>query len=102
MRKQRVCQSLNYDSEFLLVIQNLQVNHSPGFGRKETQRSPVVFLSFVFQGSQQNSGFLIRRFLASNTLQTMIDYLTSEGYPSQEYKILSSWPRRDVRNFLLF
>ena len=43
-------------------------------------------------GNQQ----LERRFLASNTLQTVLDYLTTEGYPSSDFKVLSSWPRRDV------
>lgn len=46
--------------------------------------------------SSGQNGFLTRRFLASTSLQTMIDYLTSEGYPSEEFKILSSWPRRDL------
>merc|ERR1739841_495368 len=39
---------------------------------------------------------LERRFLASQTLQTVLDYLTIKGYPSSEYKVLSSWPRRDL------
>ena len=39
---------------------------------------------------------LERRFLASSPLQTVLDYLTTEGYPSSEFKVLSSWPRRDV------
>merc|ERR1712154_545893 len=37
-----------------------------------------------------------RRFLASETLQTVLDYLTTEGYPSSDFKVLSSWPRRDL------
>lgn len=43
-------------------------------------------------GKQQ----LERRFLASSPLQTLLDYLTAEGYPSSEFKVLSSYPRRDV------
>jgi len=39
---------------------------------------------------------LERKFLASATLQTVLDYLTIEGFPAEEYKILSSWPRRDL------
>ena len=39
---------------------------------------------------------LERRFLASDSLQTVLDYLTIEGFPHEEYKVLSSWPRRDV------
>merc|ERR1711976_266513 len=39
---------------------------------------------------------LERRFLASDSLQTVLDYLTIEGFPEEEYKVLSSWPRRDL------
>lgn len=39
---------------------------------------------------------LERRFLASDCLQTVLDYLTIEGFPHEEYKVLSSWPRRDL------
>ena len=34
--------------------------------------------------------------MASDSLQTVLDYLTIEGFPEEEYKVLSSWPRRDV------
>merc|ERR1712173_289656 len=37
-----------------------------------------------------------RRFLASETLQTVLDYLTTEGFSSSDFKVLSSWPRRDL------
>jgi len=47
-------------------------------------------------GSNSGGNQLERRFLASQTLQTVLDYLTTEGYPSSEYKVLSSWPRRDL------
>ena len=43
-------------------------------------------------GSQQ----LERRFLASSSLQTVLDYLTTEGYHSSDFKVLLSWPRRDL------
>jgi len=52
----------------------------------------------VSAGSNSGGNQLERRFLASQTLQTVLDYLTTEGYPSSEYKVLSSWPRRDVSN----
>ena len=42
-----------------------------------------------------------RRFFASSPLQTVLDYLTTEGYPSSEFKLLSSWPRRDVSIVIL-
>lgn len=37
-----------------------------------------------------------RRFLADEPLQVLLDYLLVEGYPHDEYKVLSSWPRKDV------
>jgi len=39
---------------------------------------------------------LTRRFLATDTLNTLLLYLSSVGYRPKEYKILSSWPRRDI------
>lgn len=52
----------------------------------------------VTNGETKSEGkqSLERRFLASATLQTVIDYLTIEGFPAEEYKVLSSWPRRDL------
>ena len=43
-----------------------------------------------------------RRFLPHDSLQIVLDYLTVEGFPMEEYKLLSSWPRRDVSQYLLF
>lgn len=40
--------------------------------------------------------FLERRFQSNTPLQTLLNYLIAEGYPTEEYKVLSSWPRRDV------
>lgn len=45
--------------------------------------------------------FLERKFLANTPLQTLLNYLIVEGYPTEEYKVLSSWPRRDVRKIFL-
>lgn len=39
-----------------------------------------------------------RRFMADEQLQVLLDYLLVEGYPHNEYKVLSSWPRKDVSN----
>ena len=56
----------------------------------------------IVSGSSNFSNNQIeRRFLASETLQTVLDYLTTEGYPSHEFKVLSSWPRRDV-SYIIF
>jgi len=37
-----------------------------------------------------------RRFLAAQSLQVLLDYLLVEGYPAEEFKVLSSWPRKDL------
>ena len=42
-----------------------------------------------------------RRFLASLPLQTIISYVGSLGYPSDDYKIITSYPRRDVSALFL-
>ncbi len=40
--------------------------------------------------------WLERRFLASDSISVVFDFLTVEGFPSDDFKVLSSWPRRDV------
>jgi len=37
-----------------------------------------------------------RRFLATSPLSELLLFLRSEGFKSEEYKVLSAWPRRDV------
>lgn len=37
-----------------------------------------------------------RRFTASDKLSSVLDFMTSHGYFTEEYKLLSSWPRRDL------
>ena len=51
---------------------------------------------YIFYLTDTSKQSLERRFLASDTLQTVLDYLTIEGFHHEEYKVLSSWPRRDV------
>ncbi|XP_062920404.1 FAS-associated factor 1 isoform X2 [Mobula hypostoma] len=43
--------------------------------------------------------FFERRFLASNKLQVVFDFVASKGFPKDEYKLLSTFPRRDVSLF---
>lgn len=45
---------------------------------------------------QPTGEFLERRFLATDTLQTLINFVTSKGFPIDKFKIISSWPRRDL------
>ncbi|KAE8610155.1 hypothetical protein XENTR_v10012031 [Xenopus tropicalis] len=40
--------------------------------------------------------FLERRFLGSSPLQVVLDFVASKGYPCQEFKLISTFPRRDV------
>lgn len=45
------------------------------------------------------SGELVqRKFFISNKLKSLIDFMTSQGYFVEEYKLLSSWPRKDLTN----
>ncbi|XP_043525545.1 FAS-associated factor 1 isoform X1 [Frieseomelitta varia] len=40
--------------------------------------------------------FLERRFRSDTPLQTLLNFLIVEGYPTDEYKVLCNWPRRDL------
>ncbi|CAG9857934.1 unnamed protein product [Phyllotreta striolata] len=37
-----------------------------------------------------------RRFQTNTPLQVLLDFLIVKGYPSEEFKVISSWPRRDL------
>ncbi|CAB3229061.1 unnamed protein product [Arctia plantaginis] len=39
---------------------------------------------------------LERRFHPHDTLQALLDFLASKGYPQEHYKVIASWPRRDL------
>nr|WMZ41597.1 FADD protein [Altica viridicyanea] len=39
---------------------------------------------------------LERRFQANTPLKILLDFLIVQGYPTEEYKVISSWPRRDL------
>lgn len=40
--------------------------------------------------------FLERRFTGDTKLDILLKFVASKGFPVDEYKIISSWPRRDV------
>uniref|UniRef100_A0A8C2GG24 Fas (TNFRSF6) associated factor 1 n=1 Tax=Cyprinus carpio TaxID=7962 RepID=A0A8C2GG24_CYPCA len=45
--------------------------------------------------------FLERRFLGSCKLQVLFDFIASKGYPSDEFKLLTTFPRRNVSSHIL-
>lgn len=40
--------------------------------------------------------YVERRFMVTDPLDILLKYITSKGFPTDEYKVISSWPRRDV------
>lgn len=40
--------------------------------------------------------FLERRFLGTTKLQVLFDFVASKGYPSDEFKLLTTFPRRNI------
>lgn len=45
-----------------------------------------------------SGNFLERRFHNNATLQTLLNFLIVKGYPTEDYKVISNWPRKDVSN----
>lgn len=43
-----------------------------------------------------NGEFIERRFLGDWPLDALFTFVASKGFPIDEYKVISSWPRRDV------
>ncbi|KAL4667231.1 hypothetical protein H8959_005920, partial [Pygathrix nigripes] len=58
---------------------------------KEENAEPVSKLRIRTPSGE----FLERRFLASSKLQIVFDFVASKGFPWDEYKLLSTFPRRD-------
>ena len=75
--------------------------HEDSDDESHDKKLPDQTNGLVSGGANSASNQLERRFLASQTLQTVLDYLTTEGFPSSDYKVLSSWPRRDVSKILI-
>lgn len=46
--------------------------------------------------------FVERRFLATDQLDILLKFVASRGYPIDEYKVISSWPRRDVSLSIIY
>uniref|UniRef100_A0A4W5P990 Fas (TNFRSF6) associated factor 1 n=1 Tax=Hucho hucho TaxID=62062 RepID=A0A4W5P990_9TELE len=40
--------------------------------------------------------FLVRRFLGSTKLQVLFDFVASKGYPCDDFKLLTTFPRRNI------
>ncbi|KAG7234716.1 hypothetical protein CRUP_010653, partial [Coryphaenoides rupestris] len=45
-----------------------------------------------------NGEFLERRFLCSCKLQVLFDFVASKGYPFEEFKLLTTFPRKNVHH----
>ena len=55
--------------------------------------------NFIFSRFRTPASQLQRRFLGSDTLSTLLMFLRSEGFRPEEYKVITSFPRRDISNF---
>lgn len=52
--------------------------------------------------SDPNQTTLLRRFAGLEKLQAVLDYAESQGFPMSEYKLLTTFPRRDVSLLIVF
>ncbi|XP_062854487.1 FAS-associated factor 1 [Trichomycterus rosablanca] len=59
---------------------------------KEEAGEPISKLRIRTPSGQ----FLVRRFLGSCKLQVLFDFVASKGYPSDEFKLLTTFPRRNI------
>ncbi|KAL8568872.1 hypothetical protein ACOMHN_061448 [Nucella lapillus] len=58
----------------------------------ENAPGEISRLRFRVPGGEQRT----RRFWAENTVQDVLNYLTSQGFHTEEFKVLSTFPRRDI------
>nr|XP_037873675.1 FAS-associated factor 1 isoform X1 [Bombyx mori] len=66
-----------------------RVPAEPGAGSREVARIRVRL-------PPPHHDCIERRFNADDTLAALLDFLASKGYPQENYKVISSWPRRDL------
>ena len=59
---------------------------------------PVANIRFRVPGGETMS----RRFLAQNTLQILLNFITSKGFHVEDYKVLTTFPRRDVSEIYFY
>ncbi|XP_051964959.1 FAS-associated factor 1-like isoform X2 [Xyrauchen texanus] len=59
---------------------------------KEEDEEPISKLRIRTPSGE----FLERRFLGSCKLQVLFDFIASKGYPSDEFKLLTTFPRRNI------
>ena len=64
----------------------------------DAQSSDVITIKIK---TPQNE-HLERRFYFSSPLNCLFDYLTLNGFPCADYKVLLTWPKRDVSRTFLF
>ncbi|XP_013397035.1 FAS-associated factor 1 [Lingula anatina] len=55
-------------------------------------KEPISILRIRIPGGE----FITRRFLAKHPLQILLNFITSKGYHMEEYKVLTTYPRRDI------
>nr|KAG5709778.1 hypothetical protein BaRGS_032602 [Batillaria attramentaria] len=58
----------------------------------EDAEGAIAKLRFRIPGGQ----LIERRFWADNTLQDLLNFLTGKGFHTEDYKVLTTYPRRDV------
>ena len=61
-------------------------------------KAPMARIRFRCPGGE----LLNRRFLGSETLQVLLNYVSSKGYDTSDYKVLTTYPRRDVSHSSLY
>ena len=63
---------------------------------KEPSEEPLSAKNTDNPGFNVVGGYLVRKFLISDPISTLFNYMGSLGYFCDEYKLLQTWPRRDL------
>lgn len=45
-------------------------------------------------------GVITRSFWSENTLQDVLNFLTAQGFHTEDYKVITTYPRRDVSSYI--
>ena len=87
----------NFNLGIVYCIQYDRTDHTHiYFGPITRLRADFLYEVFILSRFQTPSSTLVRCFPATDPMSQVVLYLQSKGFSAVEFKILSSWPRRDV------
>ncbi|XP_050403905.1 FAS-associated factor 1 [Patella vulgata] len=92
LQKQREEERLRQEEEDAKKAIQRTVSRSLAVEPPEDATYPISVIRFRVKGGD----IINRRFRADDTIQTLLNFLITKGFHTEEYKVLTTYPRRDI------